>query len=115
MDGWVFVAILAAVVVGAVVLSARRPEKLCTACGTVDRPSYKSTGSIGIGLFMWIGGIALAATVHWLFLLMPIGHLIARIASSGVLVCARCGSANLVPVDSPVAQKLLRELERDKN
>lgn len=85
--------------------NARRTEKLCTVCGTVDRPGSQSTASVGIGLLMWGGGLVLAFVVHWLFLLLPIGHLIARAASSNVNVCVKCGSTQLVPLDTPAARE----------
>lgn len=85
--------------------AARRVEKLCTVCGTVDRPASRSTASVGIGLLMWGGGLALAFFVHWLFLLLPVGHVIARLATPDVDVCAKCGSNQLVPLDTPAAQE----------
>jgi hypothetical protein len=109
MDGWIFVLLIAAVVVVVAVVAARRPDKLCMTCGTIGQPAYRSTGSIGVALFMWIGGLVLAAVVHWLFLLLPVGHLIARLASSGLRVCAKCGGTSLVPLDTPAAQRYLRE------
>lgn len=85
--------------------AARRTEKLCTVCGTVAKPGSRSTASVGIGLLMWGGGLALAFFVHWLFLLLPVGHVVARLATADVDVCAKCGSEQLVPLDTPAAQE----------
>lgn len=85
--------------------AARRTDKLCTVCGTVAKPGSRSTASVGIGLAMWGGGLALAFFVHWLFLLLPVGHIVARLASSDVDVCSKCGSSQIVPLDTPAAQE----------
>lgn len=85
--------------------AARRTEKLCAVCGTVAKPGSRSTASVGIGLAMWGGGLVLAFFVHWLFLLLPVGHVIARLASSDVDVCVKCGSNQIVPLDTPAAQE----------
>lgn len=84
--------------------AARRTEKLCTVCGTVAKPGSRSTASVGIGLAMWGGGLVLAFFVHWLFLLLPVGHVIARLATPDVDVCAKCGSNQIVPLDTPAAE-----------
>jgi hypothetical protein len=89
----------------------KRPDKLCTACGTIAQPDFKSTASPGIGLFMWIGGLVLALFVHWIFILLPVGHLIARAASKDLEVCPKCASPQVVPLDTPIAQKLLKDLK----
>jgi ribosomal protein S27AE len=89
----------------------RRPEKLCTACGTVAQPEMRSTMSDGIALLMWGGGLLLAFFVSWFFLVLPIGHLLVRLGASDQEVCPKCGSPQVVPLDTPVAQNLLKELK----
>lgn len=113
MEVLILIAIIGLAFLIGIANAAKRTDKLCTVCGTVDRPASRSTASIGIGLLMWGGGLVLAFAVHWLFVLLPIGHLIARVASSDVDVCAKCGSGQIVPLDTPAAQEWLKRSARE--
>lgn len=86
----------------------------CASCGTLGRPVRKSTASVGMALAMWGGGLAGAWFVHWVFLLVPLGHLVAVASGSSDTACARCGGTQLLPPDSPMARKLRRELDEGR-
>lgn len=70
-------------------------KKFCTACGVVGYPKLVQPGSTGTAVFLWL-----------VFLLPGIIYSIWR-ANSEHEVCPSCGSPQVIPVDSPVAQKLM--------
>jgi hypothetical protein len=70
-------------------------QKLCTVCGTVGDTKRNMKGSI------------LTELVLWLFFLLPgLIYTIWR-HSTVAQVCRKCGSAAVIPVNSPVAQQTL--------
>jgi hypothetical protein len=70
-------------------------KKVCTACGNVGEPNYIRRGSTGIEV------------VLWLFMILP-GLIYSIWRSSGNNeACPSCGSPQVIPVDSPMAQKLM--------
>jgi hypothetical protein len=70
-------------------------KKFCTACGTVGYPVLVKKGSTGTAFLLWI-----------IFLLPGIIYSIWR-ANSEREICPACGSPQVIPVDSPMAQKLM--------
>jgi hypothetical protein len=77
--------------------------KLCRNCGCVGKPKRWTKGSFLIEVVLWI-------------IILPVGFLysIWRLTTR-CDVCLKCGSTNLLPADSPVARKLLRELQNLEN
>lgn len=72
---------------------------ICRNCMHRGRPRYYTPGSFLIEL------------VLWLFFIIPgLIYSLWRL-SSRKRVCASCGQDVLVPVDSPMGRKLVRELE----
>ena len=72
---------------------------VCATCGSLVAPESRTPGSFWIELLLW------------LFFIVPgIIYSVWRLASVHK-ACPECGGKNLVPVDSPVGQKLLRELD----
>lgn len=72
-------------------------SKVCRQCGFVGEPGKNPKGEIN-----WLIGFALA-----LFYIWPGVAYLAWCYYRGLTpACAKCGSENLVPVDSPVGQKL---------
>jgi hypothetical protein len=70
-------------------------KKLCTVCGEVQVPIIAKKGSTGVAIIMWL-----------LWLLPGVIYSIWR-ANSAHEVCPSCGSPQVIPVDSPVARKML--------
>jgi hypothetical protein len=70
-------------------------KKFCTACGSVAYPVLVKKGSTGTAFLLWIT-----------FLLPGIIYSIWR-ANSEHEACPACGSPQVIPVDSPMAQKLM--------
>jgi hypothetical protein len=70
-------------------------RKFCTACGNVGHPVLVKKGSTGTAFLLW-----------FFFLLPGIIYSIWR-ANSEHEACRTCGSPQVIPVDSPMAQKLM--------
>lgn len=73
-------------------------ERICASCGYLGAPKRITKGSIIIELILW------------LCLLIPgIIYSVWRLTTR-YDACPKCGSASLVPPDSPIGAKLQREL-----
>jgi hypothetical protein len=70
-------------------------QKLCLQCGSVGATKRFMKGSIVTELFLWL-----------FFLLPGLIYSIWRHASVAQ-VCTKCGSSNVIPLDSPIAKNLL--------
>ena len=70
-------------------------RKFCTTCGNVGYPVLVKKGSTGTAFLLWI-----------IFLLPGIIYSIWR-ANSEHEACPACGSPQVIPVDSPMAQRLM--------
>ena len=67
---------------------------VCTQCGTVGKPKTTTRGSILIEIVLWLA-----------CLLPGIIYTLWRLTTHGK-ACRKCGSPNLVPVNSPAGQNL---------
>ncbi len=72
-------------------------QSVCSSCGTVGNTKKVTKGSFFIEIILWIFFIIPG-------LIYTIWRLTSRYNS-----CAVCNSTNLVPVDSPVGQKLINQ------
>lgn len=68
---------------------------VCKNCGYVGKSKQHTDGNILIELVLWL-----------LFLLPGLIYSIWRLTTRKT-VCAKCGSTNIIPVDSPQGQKLV--------
>jgi hypothetical protein len=75
-----------------------KKEMVCTACGSLVSPQPKTPGSFWIELMLW-----------FLFIVPGVIYSVWRLASIHK-ACPKYGGKNMVPPDSPVGQKLLREM-----
>lgn len=75
----------------------RGPDVVCINCGTHDRSVTRTRGSIWIELLLWM-----------CFLVPGLVYSLWRLTTRRS-VCAACSSENIVPPDSPVGQRMLRE------
>ncbi len=72
-------------------------EKVCKSCGFVGKPKTYTKGSIFIEIILW------------LFLIVPgLVYTIWRLTTREK-VCPKCGSRDIIPLDSPVGQELLKK------
>lgn len=80
-------------------------------CLNCEQQTYRETrykGSfIGEVAFYLMMGIVCAFTT-WLLMLIPLAYSLMR-ATSGTKGCEKCGSDNLVPLDSPKAQRMIQK------
>ena len=72
-----------------------KKELLCAICGYQGQPKLKNKGSIGVEL------------VLWLFLIVPGMIYSVWRHTSPYKGCLTCGSGNMIPLTSPMAQKML--------
>ena len=90
-----------------------RKKRLCARCGSETRPKRHIGGSFLIELFVWGLGV-----VGLLF--FPFGMIILCCAflyslwrlSATKFVCRACGSAELLPLNSPAALRLADEFRK---
>jgi len=77
--------------------AAQKPKFICTSCGCVDRPNYVRRGNGALELILW------------LFFLVP-GIIYSFWRSSNEEArCPKCQKSTMIPADSPIGQKILRE------
>jgi len=69
--------------------------KLCVNCGHQGKPKLLTKGSFGIEIVLWI-----------CFIIPGLIYSIWR-QTTKYPACPTCKSANLIPLDSPAAQKIL--------
>lgn len=71
--------------------------QLCTTCGTIGPTKRLMKGSFVMELFLWM-----------LFLIPGLIYSLWRLTTAHQ-GCRKCGGSNVIPLDSPVAQKFLAE------
>jgi hypothetical protein len=76
-------------------------QKVCKQCGTVDSPASKTPGSILIEIILWL-----------CFLVPGLIYSIWRHTRRHD-VCRACGSAELVPVNTPLGRQMVASLGVD--
>lgn len=72
-------------------------EKVCKDCGTVAEPITITKGSLGTEILLW------------LCLLLPGMFYTAWRHGSRYEGCPKCGSHNMVPLDSPIGRELAKD------
>lgn len=80
----------------------KKENYVCSSCGFVGFPEIKHKGSIWIEIILW------------LFFLVPgIIYSIWRVGSK-FLRCPKCNGTTIIPTNTPIGQKLIKELEENK-
>lgn len=82
---------------------------ICAKCGTFDSAKRVTPGSFVAELALWIVALPLGFLFSWFVLLLPGAYSVFRALSPTRRVCRSCGGEELVPVDTPIGQKLLRD------
>lgn len=75
-------------------LRTKRTGLICTRCGTAARAKLRTPGSLAIEIVLWLA-----------FLIPGLIYSLWR-ATSLKAVCPACGSADLVPTDTPVGREI---------
>ena len=76
-------------------------EKICKTCGNVGKPKMVTKGSILIEIVLWL-----------CFILPGLIYSIWRFTSK-YEACKKCNSTDLVPKDSPIGKKLLKDFNQE--
>jgi predicted nucleic-acid-binding Zn-ribbon protein len=71
---------------------------ICNQCGSVVYPEKQIKGSFAIELFLWL-----------LMILPGVIYSVWRLTTKQ-WGCPKCGNPNLIPLDSPMGQKLAKEI-----
>jgi hypothetical protein len=90
-------------------------EMICTKCGKQAAPIKKGGGSCLLEIALWFVFLIVAIAGFPLFsilLLIPIVYTLSRFFIRRRNVCPSCSSEDIIPVDSPMAQKILKDLEK---
>ena len=83
---------------------------ICIRCLSQGRTKRVVAGSFAIELFLWLVFLVLVVTVPFaglLFGLVALGYSLWRL-SAAKTVCTVCQSGEVIPLDSPRGQELLR-------
>lgn len=81
----------------------QKPKQLiCTQCGNTGKPQRKVKGNLLIEIILWL-----------FFILPGLIYSIWR-TSSYYKACKVCGSTTLIPLDSPLGKKTLKELSHEE-
>ncbi len=91
-------------------------QLICTNCGNVGTGKKTVKGSIWIELLLffivivvWLSTPRILVTVTvTIALIGALGYSVYRLASKK-LCCEKCGNPSLIPIDTPVGQKLMKE------
>jgi predicted permease len=73
---------------------------ICTRCGVVQDPATAVKGSMLIELVLWL-----------MFIVPGLIYSLWRLSSKHTK-CRACGATELIPMNSPAGQKLLRDFEK---
>jgi len=73
-------------------------DLICKSCGHYGDPSNETRGSFSIELILWL-----------CFLVPGLVYSLWRLSTRRD-VCAKCGSADLIPIDSPLGKKLFQDI-----
>lgn len=85
-------------------------QLVCLECGTLAPARVKFLGGLAAEIAAWlIALVAAALSGWWPLLVLPLAFSLARQVHRK-RVCSACGSSRLVPPETPVAQRLVRDL-----
>ena len=73
-------------------------EMICTNCGHQGKPKLIIKGSAGLEILLWLFFIIPGLIYSLWRSLSP---------SAKQLICRKCKAPNMIPLDSPLAQKIL--------
>lgn len=74
-------------------------KKICTQCGSVGNTAKETRGSFIFELVLWL-----------CFIIPGLLYSVYR-ASTKVEVCKQCRSKDIIPLDTPRGQKILKEFK----
>ena len=81
---------------------------VCKSCHSVVVPKKEMSGTFWMELLLWLLSFALLPLTYGVSLLIGLGYSLSRYRNNK-LICPVCGSDDVVPVDSPIGRKILKE------
>ena len=79
-------------------------EMLCKRCEVIGKPKRGAKGSLIVELLLWAVGIVGIFTI--VLPLIALGYSLWRLGNKPA-VCRQCGSTEIIPTDSPAAERLM--------
>ena len=89
---------------------------ICSGCGHANSAKRVTRGTFLAEVVLWGAAVFLLFAIPFVggtLLVMAIIYSAWRLLSRRT-ECRHCGSTNLIPIDSPLGKKLLKELEDSK-
>lgn len=93
-------------------------EKICRNCGRVGKEKKQVRGTLSMELSLWILGLILLIIppLGGLILVFALFYSLYRLVAPRAVICPSCKLENsMIPIDSPMGQKLLQEFKEVKN
>ena len=93
-------------------------EKICKNCGFIGKEKKKVRGTLSMELSLWVLGLILLIfpPLGILVLIFALFYSLYRLASPKLVICPSCKAENcMIPIDSPIGQKLFQEFKNTKN
>src|SRR3990167_5644681 len=94
---WLIVGVIVYVIYSIFARGGPSGQMVCKSCGTIGEGKSSVRGSIGIEIILWLC-LIIPGLIYSLWRL-----------STRRNVCAKCGGAELIPVDSPIGRKIIDE------
>ncbi|MBP5404001.1 MAG: hypothetical protein J6Y17_02800 [Elusimicrobiaceae bacterium] len=89
-------------------------EKICKNCGRVGKEKKQVRGTLSMELSLWILGLILLIIppLGGLILIFALFYSLYRLVAPKAVICPSCKLENsMIPMDSPMGQKLLQEFK----
>lgn len=80
-------------------------KRICSTCGHLGFPDSKARGSFALEIGLWLIGL-----IVWPLLIAALLHTLWRFFARRA-VCIKCGSATLLPTDSPIGRTLVESTQ----
>ena len=95
---WIILGVIAYLIYSAFGRSSNTGPMVCKSCGMLAKPRSAVSGNLAIEIILWL-----------CFIIPGLIYSIWR-GSTRHLVCSSCGSREVIPENSPMGQKVLKEL-----
>ena len=86
-----------------------RGSHVCKSCHSIMIPKSKVRGMFAVELLLWLVGLFLAPATAGVSLIIGLSYSVWRHMNK-TQFCPVCGSTEVVPIDTPIGQKIIKEL-----
>jgi hypothetical protein len=90
-----------------------KPQLVCTSCGNIGQNKKAVQGTSAVEFALFFFGVAVAIFITWMIgLVVILGAIAYSIYRSTTKknTCAKCSGTSLIPLDTPMGQKILKEM-----